>query len=156
MYAFLISSIPLLGPPVGNFMTRALTRAQNAPLCKSPGDVARTRAQMNYPYLYFNLYYVLELLGLMADFDQRNQIDRAREHHLPALFIYGNTMLHSSSYEQEMRERPDCDVVFLKPADGKVYSHWFLYEAAEDVIPIIETWLRTGVKQGCYDDPVTG
>merc|ERR1719498_1358842 len=50
--AFMASSIPVVGPPLGDAMTRAMTSAQGAPLCQDPEEVPRTRVSMNYLYFY--------------------------------------------------------------------------------------------------------
>eukprot|EP00927_Polykrikos_kofoidii_P050815 TRINITY_DN44690_c0_g1_i1.p1 TRINITY_DN44690_c0_g1~~TRINITY_DN44690_c0_g1_i1.p1 ORF type:complete len:360 (-),score=47.08 TRINITY_DN44690_c0_g1_i1:52-1077(-) len=139
--AFLVSSFPVAGPPLGNAMTRAMASCMRAPLCKSPPDRQRTRASMNYFYFYFHAYFWPELFCLMPDYDRRNSIRCSSIRRVPTLFIYSSPFFHSESFRTELREHVDCEVVAL---DRTVNTHWFIYESPHESIRLVEHWLQTG------------
>ena len=126
--AFLMASIPVIGVPIGTMITHIVTQNQAAPLCQDAKGKHRTTAMMNYPYLWFHWQMCLEMLGLQSSFDQRHNI-KPREHGPPTLFIYVTSLFHSKRFEQQMRDREDCDVVRL--TDDK-YDHWYIYSHPSD------------------------
>merc|ERR1712032_1170782 len=93
--AFCVSSIPVVGTPVGNHMTWALANRMGAPLCQTPQDRERTSAFMNYPYWYFTLYYIGERLGVIPSFEVRNNISDSACNKCPTLFVYATSLFHS-------------------------------------------------------------
>ena len=90
--AFVIaSSLPGIGPPVGDGMTRLLVSCFGERHHATPEARAQITATMNYPYFYFQLGFFLEACNLRAGFDERNEVEGKHEglQEPPILFFYG-------------------------------------------------------------------
>lgn len=151
--AFLISSIPALGPPIGNSMTRFMAGSpfgQGATFCVQGAvlPVSRCRAAMNYPYFYFQLFFFSEWLGLLQDYNHRHSIPKRDPFpSCPTLFCWVIPIFHSKDFEQHLRDRKDCDVLKVKSK-----THWYIYEAPESVLLQLDEWLRSGKKHADHQE----
>eukprot|EP00409_Alexandrium_fundyense_P003477 CAMPEP_0185905862 /NCGR_PEP_ID=MMETSP0196C-20130402/5022_1 /TAXON_ID=2932 /ORGANISM="Alexandrium fundyense, Strain CCMP1719" /LENGTH=248 /DNA_ID=CAMNT_0028625481 /DNA_START=29 /DNA_END=775 /DNA_ORIENTATION=- len=151
--AFLVSSIPVVGPSIGDAMTWALTKDIGAPLGHRSMDRKRISGVMNYFYWYFSVYYFAERFGLISGYDVRNGISSTALVNTPTLFIFASTLFHPKGFEKEMRDRADCDAIRLTSANA---GHWYIYEQPEEAIPLVQNWLQTRKTQGNYSAPLTG
>ena len=153
--AFLIASIPFVGIPIGNWLTRKVTTDQLAPLSQDSAGFERTSVLATYPYLHWHSNMLMEIIGLKKGFDKRHNIQNPSDLP-PTLLIYDTDLFHSKLFEQLMRDRPDCDVVKLSPAEK--FNHWFIYHHPADVFPIMSNWLATGEKvgKGVYEGDIVG
>jgi pimeloyl-ACP methyl ester carboxylesterase len=160
--AFLAAAIPVVGRPLGDAMTWAMMLGVQAPLSSEKAGRERATSLMNYIYLYVHYEIMACTFGLRRDFDARNGIPaHSRSRNVPTLFMYANEVMHSRAFEQEMRDREDCDVIQLtNPEDPDALTHWYIFQTPEKVIPLMEGWMSTGAKAGEYvqrpDMPVTG
>lgn len=109
----IIASIPVVGIPIATKLQHFVTCNTNAPLCQDEQGRQRTNPMMNYPYLWFTVYSFAECFGLRKGFDARHGIRAEDVKKVPTMFVYKTPWFHSKKFEQEMRDREDCDVVRL-------------------------------------------
>lgn len=157
--AFALSaSLPVVGQPVGDAMTRFAIANIGDNHHRGPNAIAGFSASMNYLYFWFHVNYWLEILGLRAAFHKRYPAtveDGSRRFRVPTLFFYGSDKgfkFHGENWEKTLVEDPGCKVVpmpsfaeqMLADHGGpklKSIGHWVMLRDAPTVNYEIEEWL---------------
>lgn len=145
--------VPVIGERVGTAMSRfQLARMGRLPPTSLSQRPTELTALMNFPYFYYQLEGVLELLGLRRPFDQRHSSEATpwcfEDAGAPILFIYGadkSFPFHSPSFERKVRAREGCDAIGLNRGDDGCSTtevgHWVQVTCAERVNREIAAWL---------------